>query len=90
MNIWTAFFLVLSIVILAAPILLSKETLDRNGYSSPDAGKSSPVMEDNELELDLASGRLAREDYEAISGHKSEAEEPDSGAREDHGNFPEG
>ena len=90
MNIWTAFFLVVSIVILAAPILLSRETLDRNGSVNPDVSKSRPIMEDDELELDLASGRLAREDYEVMSGQGSEAVKPDSGAGGDHGNFPEG
>lgn len=91
MNIWMAFFLVLSIVILAAPILLFKEAHDRNGSGRADMSDSGPVMEDDELQLDLASGRLTREDYEIMSGRKYEtAVGSDGSAKGDHGNLPEG
>ena len=71
MNIWTAFFLVVSIVILAAPILLSRETPDGNGPDRTDISDKGPVLEDDELELDLVSGRLSSEDYEIMAGRKS-------------------
>jgi hypothetical protein len=89
MNIWTAFFLVVSIVILAAPLLLSGGVLDRNstdGARSRSGGVDGSVagsgLPDDELEMDLASGRLARDDYEVMSGRKP------AGRGEDHGNIP--
>ncbi|MDF1527033.1 MAG: hypothetical protein RRA15_08670 [bacterium] len=70
MNIWTAFFLVLSVVILASPLLSSPDAV-RNGSASGRSYNGRQDPEDNELELDLASGRLAREDYEAMTGQKA-------------------
>ena len=69
MNIWTAFFLVLSIVILASPLLSSSGAV-RNGSASGRSHNGRQDPEDSELELDLASGRLAREDYEAMTDQK--------------------
>ena len=77
MTIWTAFFLVVSAVILASPLLSSPDAV-RNGSDSGrrhDARLDRPDYEDNELELDLASGRLAREDYEAMTGRKAQTVE---------------
>ena len=72
MNIWTVFFLVISVVILASPLLLSKNTVSRNGPNSwsgyVGAPEGKPAWEDGGLELDLASGRLTVEDYESMTG----------------------
>ena len=91
MNIWTAFFLVVSVVILASPLLSSPDAA-RNG---PDSGRSHdgrpgwPDQEDNELILDLASGRLTEEDFEAMTGRKSKlVSQSDERAEGDDGNFP--
>jgi hypothetical protein len=66
MNIWTSFFLVLSIVALAYPFLVSG---DRPNVRNGAAGMDAPENRYNEeLELDLAAGRLNREDYEAMGG----------------------
>jgi hypothetical protein len=66
MNIWTSFFLVLSVVILAYPFLVpSDQPNGRNGAAGTDAPGS---WEEEELDLDLATGRLSREDYEAMTG----------------------
>jgi hypothetical protein len=66
MNIWTSFFLVLSVVILAYPFLASgDQPKGRNGAAGTDAPGS---WDDEELDLDLATGRLSREDYEAMGG----------------------
>ncbi len=93
MNLWTAFFLVVSMVILASP-LLSSPYAARNG---PDNGNNNdsrpgwPDPEDNELELDLVSGRLTEEDYEVMTGRKAQfAAQPAQRAEEDDGNLPEG
>jgi len=86
LSIWTAFFLVLSVVILASPLLFSSGAV-RNGSASggnSDDRSDRRDQEENELELDLASGRLAREDYEAMTGRKAK------GAERDDGNLPEG
>ena len=65
MNIWTSFFLVLSVVILAYPFLASGDQPNsRNGAAGTDTPES---WEDEELDLDLATGRLSREDYEAMT-----------------------
>ena len=69
MNIWTAFFLVVSMVILASPLLSSSDAV-RSGSDSGRSDDGRPDWEDSELELDLASGRLAQEDYEAMTGRK--------------------
>ncbi len=74
MNIWTAFFLVVSVVILASPLLSSSDAV-RNGSASGRSQNGREDPEDNELELDLASGRLAREDYEAMTGRKAQTVE---------------
>lgn len=90
MNIWTAFFLVLSIVILASPVLLYREGVDRNGAGAADNDESKPDLEDEELELDLASGRITLEDYEVMSGRRTgPIAEPDVKVKGDHGNLPE-
>ena len=71
MNIWTSFFLVVSVVILATPLLLSKDAVNRQDTDSGHIYDSKPDWENDELELDLAAGRLAREDYEAMTGQKA-------------------
>ena len=86
MSIWTAFFLVLSVVILASPLLSSSDAV-RNGSAgggNNDGRSDRRDQEENELELDLASGRLALEDYEAMTGRKAKRAEGDDGI------FPEG
>jgi hypothetical protein len=89
-NIWTAFFLVLSIVILASPVLLYREGVERNGEDTADNDESKTDPEDEELELDLASGRITLEDYEVMSGRKTgPIAEPDDKVKGDHGNLPE-
>lgn len=90
MNIWSAFFLVVSIVILAAPVLLSGEPQGRNGSGSSEKDDNFPVLKDDELELDLACGRVAREDYEDMSERRVNATVPDGGARGNHGSASEG
>lgn len=91
MNIWMAFFLVVSIVILAAPVLLFKETRNKNGSGRRGMSDNGPALEDDELQLDLASGRLTREDYEIMSRRKSETLSGlYNSAGGDHGNLPEG
>ena len=67
MNVWTAFFLVVSIVVLAAPLLFAREGAGRSSNYSSISRPGDQVLQDDELELDLASGRLAREDYEEMS-----------------------
>ena len=87
MNIWTAFFLVVSVVILASPLLSSSDAV-RNRSDSGRSHNGWQDPEDNELELDLASGRLAREDYEAMTGIKANPEsETVEGALEDDGSL---
>ncbi len=87
MNIWTAFFLVLSVVILASPLLSSSDAV-RNRSASGRSHNSRQDPEDNELELDVASGRLAREDYEAMTGQKTRlVSETAEGALEDDGSL---
>lgn len=91
MNIWAAFFLVVSAVILASPLLLSKGTVNRNGSYDERHGDGRPAWEDNELRLDLASGRLTEEDFEAMTGRKSKlVSQPDERAGGDDGNLPQG
>ena len=90
MNIWTAFFLVVSVVILASPLLSSREAV-RNGSDSGPGDNSRLDWEDNELELDLASGRLAEEDYEAMTGRKVKSTaRPVERAEGNDGRLPEG
>ena len=87
MNIWTAFFLVLSVVILASPLLSSTDAV-RNGSASRPSHSGRQGPEDNELELDLVSGRLAREDYEAMTGQKARlVPETVENDLEDHGSL---
>lgn len=71
MNIWTALFLVLSVVILASPFL-SSGSAEREDAGQPDPYDSRAYGEDDGLRLDLASGRLAREDYDAMTGNSKE------------------
>jgi hypothetical protein len=89
MNVWTVFFLVVSIVTLAAPLLLSRGERIRNGSGSAGSGDVRSGAADDELELDLALGRLAREDYEALCGRKLSRTGPDDGAGGEHGNISE-
>ena len=70
MNVWTAFFLVVSIVILAAPLLLSRNSGHQTRSGSVDTDDGLSGLAEDELALDLASGRLTREDYEVMSGLK--------------------
>jgi hypothetical protein len=90
LNIWTAFFLVLSVVILASPLLSSSDTVrNRSDSGRSHNGRQNP--EDNELELDLASGRLALEDYEAMTGIKADPEsETVEGTKGNDGSLSEG
>lgn len=69
MNIWMALFLVLSAVVLASPFLSSRSTM-KESMDMPCHGPGRDHWEDEELELDLLSGRLAREDYEAMTGNR--------------------
>jgi hypothetical protein len=90
MNIWTAFFLVVSAVILASPLLSSRDAV-RSGSDNGSGDDSRSAFEDNELELDLASGRLAPEDYEAMTGRKMKPiSQPAENAEGDDGSLPEG
>lgn len=92
MNIWTAFFLVVSMVILASPLLSSPDAA-RNGSDNGrnhDSKPGWPDPEDSELELDLASGRLTEEDYETMTGRKAKiVTQPSQRAEDDDGNLPE-
>ena len=90
MNIWTAFFLVVSIVILAAPLVLTREAPDRTGAESVSANDTGFVPEEDELELDLALERFSQDDFEIVRGRKLNTASPDNNAREGHGNIPEG
>ncbi len=66
MNIWTSFFLVLSIVTLAYPFLAPDD--QPNGLNRATGTEAHESWDDEELDLDLATGRLSREDYEAMGG----------------------
>jgi hypothetical protein len=67
LNVWTVFFLVVSAVILASPLLSPAPAVKKEGETAIDrAGLSH--WEEDELELDLASGRLDREDFEEMTG----------------------
>jgi hypothetical protein len=89
LNIWTVFFLVLSAVILASP-LLSASAAARNGSDSGRGSDSKPDWDDDELELDLALGRLARDDYDILTGRKANhAAGPAESVKGDDGSFPE-
>jgi len=89
LNIWTAFFMIVSMVILASPLLFPSDAL-RGGSDSGRSDDDGPDWEDSELELDLASGRLAREDYEVMTDRKSKsAAQPAQRAEEDDGSLPE-
>jgi len=94
MNIWTAFFLVVSMVILASPLLSSSaavRSVSDNGKNHDGRQDLPEYSEDNELELDLASGRLTEEDYEIMTGRKAKsAAQPAQRAEEDDGSLPEG
>ena len=91
MNTWTSLFLVVSAVILASPLLLSEDTVKRQGSDRGKNYDTKPDREDNELELDLASGRLAREDFEAMTGQEARlANEPAEDEDGDDGYLPEG
>lgn len=75
MNIWTVFFMVVSAVILASPLLSSPDAARNwsgNG-SNHDGRPGWPDPEDSELELDLVSGRLTEEDYETMTGRKAKS-----------------
>ncbi len=91
MNIWTAFFLVVSAVILASPLLSSSDASRKVSDSgrSDDGWPNWPDWEDNELKLDLASGRLTEEDFEAMTGRKSKrVSQSDERAEEADGILP--
>jgi hypothetical protein len=91
LNIWTSFFLVVSVVILASPLLLSEDTVKGQGSDAGDSNDTKPDWEDNELEIDLASGRLAREDYNAMTYQKAKlATGTAEGVEGDDGCLPEG
>jgi len=90
LSIWTVFFLVVSAVILASPLLTTSVTV-RNGSDSEHGYDGKPDWDDDELELDLASGRLAREDYDVMTGQRAKHEaEPAESAEGDDGSLPEG
>ena len=91
MSIWTAFFLVVSVVILSSPFLSSRGALtSQSGRGNNDDG--ALYWEDNELELDLATGRLTREDYEEMTAERNNrpAIKPYERGEEDNGNLPQG
>ena len=112
MTIWTSFFLVLSLVILAYPFLAPGDGSRGGGKrpykNSPDLHSpdtNSPWHEE-EVQLDLAVGRLGPIDYEAggyeigdhgASGHGTGEEpagddpaEAPARSEEDNGSLPEG
>jgi hypothetical protein len=92
MNIWTVFFLVVSAVILASP-LLSSTVVVRNGSGngrSRSGRPDRPDPEDSALELDLASGRLTREDYEVMTGLTTRPDETVEGNKGTDGSLSEG
>ena len=89
MNIWTVFFLVISVVVLASPLLSTREFVKGGSDKSPGVN-GRPQWEDNELELDLVSGRLSREDFEAMTGRKAgPGTRQVEHAKGDDGYFPE-
>jgi hypothetical protein len=91
LNTWTSLFLVVSVVILASPLLLSEDTVKGRGSDREKSYDTEPDWEDNELELDLASGRLAREDFEAMTGQEARlANEPAEKEDGDDGYLSEG
>ena len=90
MNIWTAFFLVLSVVILASPLLFFKGTVTRNGSAYIDNKDETPIPECGELELDLASGRITQEDYEAMTAKAKPLACLAEGVEGNDGSLPEG
>jgi hypothetical protein len=91
LNIWTVFFIVVSVVILTSPLLLSKDVVSRQGSDKGYSNDGKQDWEDSELDLDLASGRLAQEDYDVMTGQETRpAVEPTERAERDDGNFPEG
>ena len=91
MNIWTAFFLVLSVVILASPLLFFKGTMTRNGSAYIDnKDETPPIPECGELELDLASGRITQEDYEAMTAKAKPLACLAEGVEGNDGSLPEG
>lgn len=88
MNIWTALFLVVSVVILASPILFPSDTVKSRTRKAEDVGRPG----DDDLKLDLASGRLDMEDFEAMTGLKAAGPVPGGAGQEggDDGFVPEG
>jgi hypothetical protein len=91
LNIWTVFFMVVSAVILASPLLSSPDAARNwsgNG-SNHDGRLGWPDREESDLILDLASGRLTAEDFEAMTGRKANSvTQPTQSAEEDDGNLP--
>ena len=91
MNIWTAFFLVVSAVILASPLLSSSDASRKVSDSgrSDDGRPNWPDWEDNELKLDLASGRLTEENFKAMTRRNVKLEsQSDEGAEGENGILP--
>ncbi len=90
MNIWTAFFLVVSAVILALPLLSPRDAVRRESDSgrSDDGRPGWLDSEINELKLDLAAGRLTEEDFEVMTGRITKLmSQSDEHAEEDDGNI---
>jgi hypothetical protein len=89
LNIWTVFFLVVSAVVLTAP-LLSTRNADRIGSASI-LDNTWQDWEEDELELDLVSGHIARDDYEAMTARRAARGIPRADrAKRDDGNLSEG
>jgi len=89
LNVWTIFFLVVSAVVLTVPFLSTRD--DGRGGSAPSHNNSRQDWEDDELELDLASGHISREDYEAVTARRAAPGFPWADrAKRDDGNFSQG
>jgi hypothetical protein len=89
LNVWTIFFLVVSAVVLTVPLLSTRD--DGRVGSAPSHNNSRQDWEEDELELDLVSGHIAREDYEAVTARRAEPDFPRTDrAKRDDGNLSEG
>ena len=77
-------------VILASPLLFFKSTRSRNGSVQVGSSDETPVPENDELELDLATGRITQEDYEAMIAKAKPLTHLVKGAEGSDGSFPEG
>ncbi|MDF1536764.1 MAG: hypothetical protein P1S46_09755 [bacterium] len=71
MNIWTSFFLVLSAVALAYPFLSNDGKPDGVAGSAPLEAHGD--WNEEEVDLDLASGRLSRADHEIMGEREKSA-----------------